>query len=405
MNGRSDEQLLVRYGIALWGSLAVHALAFVVLSGTLDLHPKPSPPARPVPAKPIPIMSEEEVDRLIALADKHPRPPPVPAERKKPEEVKPPEPEKPKPVKPQGQVVEIPPPAREEVPDDARLLSDYNSKVEKEMQSANIRPPTPEMHKSDRKVLSPGEDKDGQTNAPNRRRPDASAARTAPNPGDAESPGTTPGPTPKPGEVTPRVAEPRSNMLPQGDGPFRPSEEAARAPEAEPGGGGTVGGAAEPRDWMALLPTLGPEDLAREEGSIDHIDDMERGDQTFLNTREFQYAWFFNRVKNGVQRRWRAVEAHRRNDPYGRVYGVRDRQTVVEVTLDAQGGLEDIVIASDSGVAFLDEAAVAAFQEAAPFPNPPEGLKDPDGRIRFRFAFFLEISGRGMRFLPSRPPL
>jgi TonB family protein len=398
-----DDDLPARIGIALFGSLLLHAAVFVALGSVIDFEPPEPPPARPLPARPIPIMSEDEVERLIALAQKHPPPKVVPPV--KPEEEKPPEPKKPELEKPQGQVVEIPPPPREEVPDDARLLSDYNSKVEKEMVSAAVRQPSPRMLKSDRRLLSPGDDEKGASAAPNRRRAEKTSPRVSDTPGDAENRGATPGPAAQPGETQPKKADPRNDPLVQGDGPFKPSVETANAPEAKPGGGGTPGGSPEPpRDWMSLLPTLGPEDVAREEGSIDHIEDMDKGDQTFLNTREYQYAWFFNRVKGQVQRRWQAVEAHRRHDPYGRVYGVRDRQTVVEVTLDPAGTLEEIIVTSGSGVAFLDEAAVAAFQDASPFPNPPEGLKDPDGRIRFRFAFFLEISGRGMRFLPRRPP-
>ncbi|MCA9540309.1 MAG: energy transducer TonB, partial [Myxococcales bacterium] len=170
-------------------------------------------------------------------------------------------------------------------------------------------------------------------------------------------------------------------------------QQAATAPP----GGGTVGGAPAPADYRALLPTLGPEDLMAHDGSIDHLEDVESGDHTFLNTREHKYAWFFNRVKSSVQQRWHAVEAHRRYDPYGRVYGVRDRLTVVEVTLNADGSLDDIFVKKDSGVGFLDDAALQAFRDASPFPNPPSGLRDDDGRIRFSFGFYLEIDGRGFR--------
>ncbi|MCB9548404.1 MAG: energy transducer TonB [Myxococcales bacterium] len=396
-----DERQVARLAVAVLVSALVHVGTYAALDRVLDLTPPEPPPARPVPERPIPILSEEEVDRLIAMAPKLPPPPKVTA----PTEPPPPPPPPPPAARPDGQVVEIPPPPREEVPDDARLLSDYNSKVEKEMVSANLRAPTPKMRKSDRRLLSPGDDENGKSTAENRKRPDDSPSkRRDDRPGDAERPGKTPGPAAKPGEERPKVAEPKPNPLPAGDGVFKPAVEPSVAEQATPGGGGNVGGAQAPANWTALLPTLGPEDMDRQDGSIDHIEDMEKGAETFLNTRDYQYAWFFNRVKRSVQQRWRALEAHRRHDPYGRIYGVRDRQTVVEVTLDPEGALEDIIITKDSGVAFLDEAAVAAFQDAQPFPNPPAGLKDADGRIRFRFSFFLEINSRGMRFLPSRPP-
>lgn len=401
---RPDEHLLTRYGLALGASVVLHVLMLTASSPWLLAEPEPGgfkpPKAAPTSAasrQVVPLMSAEEVERLIALAEKRPPPPKV-----KPEAP----PTKPPPTeKPTGQVVEIPPPPREEVPDDSRLLSDYNSKVEKEMVSANNRPPSPAMKKSDRRLISPGDDDQGSAEAQQRSK-SKSANRYSPQEreGTAEREGRKPGERVKKASAVERAKTPSKTKLVEGEGPFTAGgEEPEERATPSPGdGGGPVGGAPEPESWRALLPTMGPEELARQDGSIDHLDDVDKGAETFLNTRDYKYAWFFNRVKRGVAQRWRAVEAHRRNDPYGRIHGVRDRRTVVEVTLSSTGQLEDIIVTNDSGVAFLDDAAVTAFEEAAPFPNPPDGLKDPDGKIRFRFAFFLEIDSRGLRFLPRR---
>ena len=137
-------------------------------------------------------------------------------------------------------------------------------------------------------------------------------------------------------------------------------------------------------------------------GTIDHVENMREGDGTFLNTRAYRHAWFFNRVKNSVGQRWRAADAHRRNDPRGRIYGVRDRLTVVQVTLSPHGDLDEILISKNSGVTFLDEAAIDAFRSAQPFPNPPLELQDADGQIRFKFGFFLEINSRNFQLFRAR---
>lgn len=401
---RPPEHLATRYGLAFAASVVLHVLILTASSPFLLAEPEPgdytppkAAPASPTSGQVVPLMSAEEVERLIALAEKRPPPPKIkpatPATKPPPTE------------KPTGQVVEIPPPPREEVPDQARLLSDYNSKVEKEMVSAMNRPPSPAMTKSDRRLISPGDDTDGSAEAQQRKKSKKSQ-RYAPEQrdGTAQREGRNPGERVKKASKTAQAKKPSKTKLVEGDGPFRtggdkPEERAA----ANPGdGGGPVGGAPEPESWRALLPTLGPEDLARKDGSIDHIEDMDKGAQTALNTREFKYAWFFNRIKRGVSQRWRAVEAHRRNDPYGRIHGVRDRLTVLDVTLSSSGQLEDVFVAQDSGVAFLDDAAIAAFEAAAPFPNPPDGLKDADGKIRFQFKFYLEIDSRGLRFLPRR---
>ena len=60
-----------------------------------------------------------------------------------------------------------------------------------------------------------------------------------------------------------------------------------------------------------------------------------------------------------------------RRDPTGTMYGGRDRVTVLSVTLDREGNLEDVVVERSSGLDFLDIEAVKAFEKAQPFPHPP----------------------------------
>ena len=126
----------------------------------------------------------------------------------------------------------------------------------------------------------------------------------------------------------------------------------------------------------------------------DYIKDVPKGEETLLNSKEFRYATFFNRVKRGVSDHWNPGEVYLRHDPYGNIYGVKDRYTVLNVVLDSDGGLSDVSVAHSSGVGFLDDEAVHAFQLASPFPNPPQGLLENDGLIRFQFGFFFEIGDR-----------
>src|SRR5690606_23807551 len=80
------------------------------------------------------------------------------------------------------------------------------------------------------------------------------------------------------------------------------------------------------------------------------------------------------RVKQGVSWAWEPGEKLRRRDPTGAVYGGKDRVTVLSVTLDSEGNLQDVDVTRSSGLDFLDEEAVAAFQKAQPFPRPPPGM-------------------------------
>jgi hypothetical protein len=164
-------------------------------------------------------------------------------------------------------------------------------------------------------------------------------------------------------------------------------------------GGGRLGGQLTPTHYQGLLPTLGPQDSRRADGSIDHVE-VPTGDSTALNTREYKYAHFFNRVKREVAARWFAVEALRGRDPRGDVYGVKDRHTVLAVTLYPNGSIARLEVERESGLPFLDAEAVSSFERAQPFHNPPAGLADSDGLIRFKFGFFLEIGGGAFRFLP-----
>lgn len=152
---------------------------------------------------------------------------------------------------------------------------------------------------------------------------------------------------------------------------------------------------------LELLPNVGV--LAQINGAPanDHLDDLEEGEGTFLNSREFKFASFFNRMKRGVSQHWRPLQEYRRRDPTGNVYGQRSRVTVLQVTLKPDGSLVDVEVSKSSGVDFLDHEAVTAFRRAQPFPNPPHGLVDGDtGNIAFPFGFHIEFSRRGGLRLP-----
>jgi TonB family protein len=147
-----------------------------------------------------------------------------------------------------------------------------------------------------------------------------------------------------------------------------------------------------------LIPKMGV--LAQIFGAPmnDHLEDVEEGHGTFLNTREFKYASFFNRLKRGVSQYWEPFPEYRRRDPTGHVYGKKNRMTVLQITLNADGSLKQAQVYKSSGLKFLDREAISAFKRAQPFPNPPTGLMNPQGQIEFPFGFNIDFSQRqGMR--------
>ncbi len=127
----------------------------------------------------------------------------------------------------------------------------------------------------------------------------------------------------------------------------------------------------------------GPASTTEGGGAPNDALDVPAGDGTFLNTREFRYASFFNRIKKAVSAKW---------DPMGhlrtkrRNLGAVTRTTVMNITLRADGTLADLYVAQSSGLEELDLEAMNAFQRAAPFSNPPAALVQ-NGFIHFQFSF------------------
>jgi TonB family protein len=290
----------------------------------------------------------------------------------KPKEEKPPPPPE---AKPKGQVVEIDKPAIERRPDEAKYLSEYDSKVKEEMR-ARDRSPKP------RAVVPP------EPQPPQRaeRRPPTPAPPVA-RPALAPRPAAEPPPKPRPG---PGAELPKIAM-----GPTAPEREPSPAEEDRRESRRLLQpGAQEGPGKIDITPR--PDVIAQAVGGAfpDHLKGMKEGERTFLNTKAWKGASFFNRLKRAVAQHWNPGEVYRRRDPYGNIYGIKDRYTLLHITLNGDGSLKNLRVLTPSGIDFLDEEAVGAIEAAQPFPNPPAEIKDRDGLVRFAFGFYFEISER-----------
>ena len=164
----------------------------------------------------------------------------------------------------------------------------------------------------------------------------------------------------------------------------------------QPGTGGEEAGStgrAGAPGLASLMPSRAVMDKVLGAAPNDHLQDAEEGDGTLLNTREWKYASFFNRVKQSVGMHWNPNEQLRRRDPTGGIYTGRDRYTLLQITLDERGQVTDIQVEKSSGLDFLDFEAVSSFKRAQPFPNPPSGLLSGDSTVKFQFGFFMEMGG------------
>ena len=125
----------------------------------------------------------------------------------------------------------------------------------------------------------------------------------------------------------------------------------------------------------------------------DYLKDVNTGMQTLLSTREFVYYSYYARIKEAIRQHWEPNVREKVKIIYrqGRsIASAKDRVTQVLVVLNSKGELIRVEVLSQSGVDALDAAAVEAFKAAAPFPNPPKGMVEPDGTIKIRWDFVLE---------------
>lgn len=285
---------------------------------------------------------EEELDDrfLVDLWGRDVTQPWEPAEEKTPEEEL--EDYQPAEEIPDKQVVDAPPSEDKRKPDDARFASAGDSRVEQESVSS---------------VRTPG------------------AAEAAPSPqldGQGQDAEEQPG-----------------GMVAEEHGVAPLPSDLARAEEGE--------ASAEKRappslNDINLEPTMSAMTAALAGTGLDHFDGVVEGDHTAVNTAGWEHASFFNRVKRRVEQYWQPGVEFRRRDPYGNIYGHKDRTTVLLVVLRGDGSLKKLYVMRPSGAPFLDDEAYEAVSQAAPFPNVPDGLKDTrDGLVKFTFHFIVEV--------------
>ncbi len=246
---------------------------------------------------------------------------------------------------PEGQVVTIDPSPNREKPDKPRFLAEYDSKVERESRS---------------RIQAPGS---GPT----------SAGQQAP--GQGQDSQTLPG-----------------GMISElhGVGPL-PSDLA----RADQGDISAEFRAPPSLENINTNPSMQAMTQAIAGSGLDSLKDVVDGDSTALNTSGWDYASFFNRVKKKVEQSWHPGVEYKKRDPYGNVYGFKDRITVLLVVLRADGTLKHLYVMDPSGAPFLDDEAYNAVDHAAPFPNVPPGLRDKnDGLVKFTFHFIVEIGSQ-----------
>lgn len=124
----------------------------------------------------------------------------------------------------------------------------------------------------------------------------------------------------------------------------------------------------------------------------DYVKGIKEGNQTALNTREYVFFGYFHRIRERLDRAWVPILRERLMKYHyaGRSLASNtDHSTRVLVVLNRRGEITRVQILSESGTQDLDEAAVKAFNEAGPFPNPPKGIIDKNNEIQIPWEFIL----------------
>ena len=123
--------------------------------------------------------------------------------------------------------------------------------------------------------------------------------------------------------------------------------------------------------------------------SEDYIKDVAIGANTLLNTQEYRFYGFYERIREKLSYQWQRnldsafqqIINSKRNLTAG------EQITRVQVKLTASGELNSVRIIGSSGFEELDLAATEAFQKAAPFPNPPHEMMKAGDNLQIHWDF------------------
>jgi TonB family protein len=125
----------------------------------------------------------------------------------------------------------------------------------------------------------------------------------------------------------------------------------------------------------------------------DYLDGLPESDRTALNTQEFKYYGYYQRIRVQLDRAWVPILRSKlvvflRSGRY--LNSSVDHNTRVLVILNDQGAIKKVQIVDESGIQDLDDAAIRAFHQAGPFPNPPRDMVDLNKEVKIPWNFVLK---------------
>jgi hypothetical protein len=125
--------------------------------------------------------------------------------------------------------------------------------------------------------------------------------------------------------------------------------------------------------------------LAKKVRDTNYLKNIKDGDSNNLNTAEFKFFGYFQRIKKQVEAFWtirlRDLAAFKK-------ISTAEFKTFLIVILDSQGKINSLSIYGPSGLLELDKIAMDSFVMAGSFPNPPKELIK-NGQVRLEWGFIV----------------
>jgi TonB family protein len=124
----------------------------------------------------------------------------------------------------------------------------------------------------------------------------------------------------------------------------------------------------------------------------DYVHGYKESDRTALNTKEFLFYGYYQRIRARLDSAWVPILRSKLVRYYnsGRhLASDMEHETKVVVILNKGGDVVQVKLVSESGTRDLDDAAIDAFNQAGPFPNPPKGIANASGVIEIPWEFVL----------------
>ncbi len=131
--------------------------------------------------------------------------------------------------------------------------------------------------------------------------------------------------------------------------------------------------------------------VKRHDPGTEKLKDIEEGLETLLNTREFKFYNYLNRLKKHVGDLWESqIRQDLSADPSWQSSLAAGLATKLMVRIDRSGAIDQVTILKSCGVENLDAVVLKAFRLASPFNPPPQDLVDPEGGVSITWDFLID---------------